>query len=178
MTYRQSFRMISEMKEFATFTAAEQRYIRRSLDVASSGTNAAERWSRHDAERANILDQAKLYRGTLSALREVIPDDIEINAASSFIVQLLHLTAHDLGEGKLSTFAAYRFLYERLLSGTVRPWLASTFMSAAAMPHVSPSQRRVLLRSVEENDVLAAGWSSRDAAFTPEWVDKVPVTVS
>ena len=178
MTYRQSFQMISELKEFATFTAAEQRYIRRSLDVASSGMNAAERWSRHEAERASMLEQAKLYRGTLSALREIIPDDIEINAAAAFITQLLHLTAHDLGEGKLSSFAAYRFLYERLLGGTVRPWLASTFMSAAAMPHVSPSQRRVLLRSVEENDVLAAGWSSRDPAFTPEWVDKVPVPVS
>jgi hypothetical protein len=177
MTYRQSFQMISEMKEFATFTAGEQRYIRRSLDVASAGMNAAERWSRHDAEGASILEQAKLYRGTLSALREIIPDDIEINAASAFIVQLLHLTAHDLGEGKLVSFTAYRFLYERLLGGSVRPWLASAFLSAVAMPHVGPSLRRTLLRSVEENDVLAAGWSSRNAAFVPEWVDKVPVTV-
>ena len=178
MTYRQSFQMISEMKEFTTFTAAEQRYVRRSLDIASAGANSAERWSRHDAERASILEQAKLYRGTLGALREIIPDDIEINAASAFIVQLLHLTARDLGEGKLSSFAAYSFLYERLLGGSIRPWLASTFMSAAAMPHVSPSQRRTLLRSIEERDVLAAGWSCRDTAFTPEWVDKVPATVS
>ena len=33
------------------------------------------------------------------------------------------LSAFDLGEGKLSCFAAYRFLYERLLGPAVRPWL-------------------------------------------------------
>ena len=35
MTQDQSSRMLSEMKDFAAFTAAEQRYIRRSLDVLS-----------------------------------------------------------------------------------------------------------------------------------------------
>ena len=177
MTYRQSFQMITEMKEFATFTAGEQRYIRRSLDVASLGIPAADRWSRHDAERTSIEEQAKLYRGALVSLREVIPDDVEINAASAFIAQLLRTTAFDLGEGKLASFAAYRFLYERLLGGAVRPWLASAFLSAAAMPQVSPSLRRTLLRSIAESDVLAAGWSCRDSSFTPAWVDKVPLTV-
>jgi len=178
MAHKQSFQMISEMKEFATFTAAEQRYIRRSLDVAAIGAAAGEKWSRHDGERASIEAQAKLYRGTLAALRDIIPDDLEINAASAFVTQLARLAAFDLGEGKLASFAAFRFLYERLLGGAVRPWLPSAFLSTAAMPHVNPALRKVLLRSVTEADVLAAGWSSRPAAFTPEWVDKVPVAVS
>jgi hypothetical protein len=178
MAHKQSFQMITEMKEFATFSGAEQRFIRRSLDVASRGTSAGDQWSRHDGERASIEAQAKLYRGTLAALHEIIPDDLEINAASAFITQLALLSASDLGEGKLASFAAYRFLYERLLGGAVRPWLPSAFLSAAAMPHVNPAVRKVLLRSITESDVLAAGWSSRAAAFTPEWVDKVPVAVS
>jgi len=177
MTYRQSFQMIFEMKEFATFTAAEQRYIRRSLDVASIGATAGDRWSRHDGERASIEAQARLYRGTLSAMRETVPDDIELKAASNFVTQLVMISGSDLGEGKLASFAAYRFLYERLLGGAVRPWLASAFMAAAALPHVHPTLRRTLLRSIGEDDVLAAGWSARDTVFTPEWVDKVPVTV-
>lgn len=178
MAQKQSFQMISEMMEFATFSGAEQRYIRRSLDVAGNGHDAAERWARHGGERASIEAQARLYRGTLSAMRDVIPDDIAIDESSVFTAQLTMLSAFDLGEGKLASFSAYRFLYERLLGGTVRPWLPSAFLGAAALPHVNPSLRKTLLRSVAESDVLAAGWSSRCAAFMPEWVDKVPVTVS
>lgn len=178
MAHKQSFKMISEMKEFATFTGAEQRYIRRSLEVAVKGCEAAERWARHGAERSSIQSQARLYRGTLAALRDLIPADIAIDEASVFTAQLILLSAFDLGEGRLASFAAYRFLYERLLGPAVRPWLPSAFLGAAALPHVGPSLRKTLLRSITEGDVLAAGWSTRAPAFSPEWVDKVPVTVS
>jgi hypothetical protein len=178
MAHKQSLQMISEMKEFATFAAGEQRYIRRSLDVAAEGADAAKRWSRHDAEQASIRAQARRYRATLGAMRDVIPDDIAIDEASLFTTQLMTLAAFDLGEGKLASFAAFRFLYERLLGGTVRPWLPSAFLAAAALPHVNPSLRKVLLRSITEGDVLAAGWSNRAPAFSPQWVDKVPVAVS
>ena len=178
MAHKQSLQMIIEMKEFATFSGAEQRFIRRSLDVAAMGAAAGDKWSRHDGERSTIEAQARRYRGTLSALRELIPDDIAIDEAAAFVTQLLMLSASDLGEGKLASFAAYRFLYERLLGGPVRPWLVSAFLGGAAMPHVNPALRKTLLKSVTEGDVLAAGRSSRDAAFTPEWVDKVPVTVA
>ena len=144
-----------EMKEFAGFTAATQRYIRRSLDVASSGSSIVDRWSRHDGERADIDAQARLYRGTLSAMRETVPDDIDLRAASNFVTQLLMISGSDLGEGRLTSFAAYRFLYERLLGGAVRPWLASAFMAAAALPRVHPTLRRTLLRSVGGHDTHA-----------------------
>ena len=49
MTQMQSFQMIAEMKEFASFSPAEQRYIRRSLDVARKGVYAEEHWSRDGA---------------------------------------------------------------------------------------------------------------------------------
>jgi hypothetical protein len=178
MAQKRSFQMIAEMKEFASFTAAEQRYIRRSLDVAAKGIDAAERWMRNGAEADSIQAQAKLYRTLLLAIRASIADDIAINATTDFIGPLITLAAFDLGEGKLDGFAAFRFLYERLLGGAIRPWLPSAFLGAAALPGLHPSQRKALLGSITGSDVASAGWSIRDCAFRPEWVDKVPVTVS
>ena len=177
MAQKQSFQMISEMMEFATFSAAEQRYIRRSLDVAERGANAGDRWARHSTEGARINAQSRLYRTLLEAIRRDIPDDIEAGAVTNVIGPLMTVSAFDLGEGKLNSFKAYRFLYERLLGGAVRPWLPSAFLAAAALPSIHPSLRKALLGSVTADDVAAFGWTIRDAAFTPEWVEKVPVTV-
>src|SRR5438270_3849263 len=85
MAHKQSFQLLSELKEFATFTAAEQRYIRRSLDVASLGSLAAERWSRNGTEQASINAQGGLYRTLLNLARAAVPDDIAIDAAAEFI---------------------------------------------------------------------------------------------
>ena len=178
MAHTHSFQMIAEMKEFATFTAAEQRYIRRSLEVAAKGVDAAVRWVRSNAEAESIERQARLYRALIPAIRAIIPDDIALDSTADFIGPLVTLSAFDLGEGKLETFAAYRFLYERLLGASIRPWLPSGFVAAAALPSLHPSQRKALLGSISGSEAAAPGWSIRKAAFTPEWVEKVPVTVS
>jgi hypothetical protein len=178
MAQKHAIQMITEMKEFAAFTAAEQRYIRRSLEVAAKGIDAAERWTRNAAEANSIQAQARLYRTLLPVMRASIPDDIAIDAMTDFIGPLITLAAFDLGEGKLSSFAAFRFLYERLLGGAIRPWLASGFVAASALPGLHPSHRKALLGSINGADAAAPGWSIRDPAFTPEWVEKVPVTVS
>jgi hypothetical protein len=172
-----SFQMIAEMKEFAGFTAAEQRYIRRSLEVAAQGTDAVERWARHATEAESIHAQARLYRTLLPTIRMGIPDDADNDAAAEFIGTSLVLSAFDLGEGKLCSFAAFRFLYERLLGAAARPWLLSAFLAAAGLPTLHPSFRKTLLGSISAADATAAGWSLREPAFTPEWVEKVPVTV-
>ena len=46
--------LISEMKEFASFPKATQRYIRRSLDVAYGRRDAIECWARDEGEAASI----------------------------------------------------------------------------------------------------------------------------
>ncbi len=178
MAQKQSFRMIAELKEFAIFTGAEQRYIRRSLDIAAKGSEDADCWVRNQAEQASIDSQVRIYRTLLPAVRGSIPNDIALDAGMEFLAHLATLTAFDLGEGKLESFGAYRFLYERLLGGAVRPWLPSAFLAAAALPYLNPALRKILLRSINESDVLAGGWSSLAPVFRPEWVDKVPVTVS
>jgi len=178
MAQKHAFQMIAEMKEFAGFSGAEQRYIRRSLDVAALGIGAAQRWARHDDEETTINTQARLYRTLLPLIRASIPDDLAVDAAAEVMTPLITLSASDLAEGRLSSFAAYRFLYERLLGPGARPWLPSAFLAAAALPTLHPSLRKSLLGSITAGDVTAAGWSIHEPAFTPEWVEKVPVTVS
>ena len=178
MAKNQATQMISEMKEFATFAAAEQRYICRSLDVAARGADALTVWSRSPAEAASIKTQAKLYRTLLDLIRNSVPDDIDIDATAEIIGPLITISAFDLGEGKIERFSAYRFLYERLLGPSVRPWLASAFLGAAALPYLHPDLRRALLASITADEAAAFGWSNSDPAFTPEWVDEVEMTVS
>ena len=54
--------LISEMKEFASFPKATQRYIRRSLDVAYGRRDPIECWARDEGEAASIRAQARLYK--------------------------------------------------------------------------------------------------------------------
>ncbi len=65
---------IAEMREFASFTAAEQRYIRRSLDVGLGRCDAFKTWARDAAENAAIRRQYVAYQ-ELKRLREDMPTD-------------------------------------------------------------------------------------------------------
>ena len=86
---------------------------------------------------------------------------------------LITMTAFDLGQDRLNGFGAYRFLYERLLGSAARPWLPAAFCAAAALPHLHPERRRILLKSISEAAATAPGWSNREPSFFPEWVEKI-----
>ena len=64
---------LSEIKEFASFAAGAQRYIRRSLDVAFDRKDAIELWSRDVVEAASINAQYSFY-DRLPEIRALIPD--------------------------------------------------------------------------------------------------------
>ena len=176
MSTNHSFRMLSEITEFATFTAAEQRYIRRSLDVGLHRQDAVGRWARHGEEAATIGIQARRYR-TLDLIRACVPDDLEIDAVESWAGLLISIAASDLSEGRIASFAAFRFLYERLIGAGVRPWLPSVFCAAAALPSLHPNRRMLLLQSIKGYEAVAPGWSSLEPLFYPEWVEKVSEAV-
>ena len=165
---------LAEIKEFAGFPAATQRYVRRSLDIGLDREDALARWSRDVVEAASIRAQAKLY-GRLPELREIVPDDSGLDAIEPFLAPLVTLVAFDLGQGRLTSFSAFRFLYERLIGAEVRPWLPAAFCAAAALPHLHPELRRKLLQSISEAAATASGWSNRQPAFFPYWVEKVDV---
>jgi hypothetical protein len=163
---------LAEMKEFAGFSSATQRYIRRSLDIGLEREDAMARWSRDVVEAASIRAQARMY-DRLHEIRALIPDDSALDAVEPFMAPLVTVSAFDLGQGRLTNFSAYRFLYERLVGAEVRPWLPSAFCSAAALPTLHPDLRRKLLQSISEAAATASGWSNRQPAFFPQWVEKV-----
>lgn len=163
---------LAEMKEFAGFSAATQRYIRRSLDIGLERDDAMSVWSRDVVEAASIRAQARMY-DRLHEIRALIPDDSALDAVEPFMAPLVTVSAFDLGQGRLTNFSAYRFLYERLVGAEVRPWLPSAFCSAAALPTLHPDLRRKLLQSISEAAATASGWSNRQPAFFPQWVEKV-----
>lgn len=166
-----------EMKEFAGFSKGAQRYIRRSLDVGLGRRDAMKRWSRDVGEAASIRAQERVYR-RLDHIRDFVPDDSGLEEMEPMMGPLVAMTAFDLGQDKLPDFASYRFLYERLIGASVRPWLPAAFCAAAALPHLHPERRRVLLQSISEAAATAPGWSNREPAFYPEWVEKVDITVA
>ncbi|MGN6375590.1 MAG: hypothetical protein ACTHMG_08545 [Sphingomonas sp.] len=172
MKHAQGTLSLAEMKEFASFSAATQRYMRRSLDIGLDREDAMTLWSRDVVEAASIRAQARLYN-RLPELRAMVPDDSSLDAVEPFLTPLITVSAFDLGQGRLTSFSAYRFLYERLIGASVRPWLPAAFCAAAAMPHLHPDLRRRLLQSISEAAATASGWSTRPPVFFPAWVEKV-----
>lgn len=162
---------IAEMREFASFAAGEQRYIRRSLDVGLGRQDAVVFWARDAAELCSIRNQYEKYRD-LKALRDAVPAESSLDGLPVFLGNLIRLAAFDLAQERLASFSAFRFLYERLLGPEVRPFLPAAFCAAAALPQIRPDRRRILLRSISEAAATAPGWSLQNPRFYPEWVEK------
>jgi len=163
---------LAELREFASFPAATQRYIRRSLDIAFHRGTPMETWSRDVVEEASIRAQTRIY-GRLDEVKALVPDDSGLDQIEPFMAPLVTLSAFDLGQNRLDGFQAYRFLYERLIGAGARPWLPGAFCAAASLPHIHPDRRRMLLQSISEAAATAPGWSTREPTFYPEWVEKV-----
>lgn len=162
---------IAELREFASFTACEQRYIKRSLDIGLGRQDAFKLWARDASESASIRSQYVVYQ-ELKTLRAAIPADTGFEALEAFIGKLVRVAAFDLAQERIDSFSAFRFLYERLLGADVRPFLPSAFCAAAALPQIRPDKRKHLLQSISEAAATAPGWSSRAPSFYPEWVEK------
>lgn len=161
---------IAELREFASFAPCEQRYIKRSLDVGLSRNDAFRLWGRDADERGSIRNQYAAYQ-ELKLLRGSCPDETSLEGIDSFMGRLLRVTAFDLGQERLQSFSAYRFLYERLLGPESRPWLPGAFCGAAALPQIRPERRKQLLQSLSEAAATAPGWSARAPCFYPEYIE-------
>jgi len=162
---------ISELREFASFTGCEQRYIRRSLDVGLGRQDALKLWGRNATELASIRKQYAAYE-EIKVLRGTQPSEAGFEDIESYMGKLLRMAAFDLAQERISSFAAFRFLYERLLGAGIRPWLPAAFCGAAALPQIQPERRKLLLHSISEAAATAPGWSGREPSFYPEWIEK------
>lgn len=162
---------IAELREFASFTPFEQRYIKRSLDVGLGRQDAFKLWARDAEESASIRSQYVAYQ-ELKTLRREMPEESGFDGIEQFVGKLIRVSAFDLAQERLGCFSAYRFLYERLLGPNVRPWLPAAFCGAAALPQIRPFTRKQLLQSISEAAATAPGWSDAAPSFFPEWVEK------
>jgi hypothetical protein len=165
---------LAELKEFASFPGAAQRYIRRSLDVAFDRDDALATWSRDIVEASSIKAQRHVY-ASLPMLRNRVAQESAVDEIDQFMGPLITISAFDLCQNRLPAFGSYRFLYERLLGAAVRPWLPAAFCAASSLPHLHPSKRRMLLQSISEAAATAPGWSTREPVFFPEWVEKIDI---
>lgn len=163
-----------EIKEFASFDACAQRYIRRALDVAFDRCDAISVWSRDIVEAASIRAQSRVYH-VLPELRQTAPCVSGLERLDVFLGKLVRVSAFDLGQDRLTSFGSYRFLYERMIGAAARPWLPAAFCAAASLPQLHPNKRRMLLQSISEAVATAPGWSAREPAFFPEWIEKVDI---
>lgn len=162
---------INELREFASFSPSEQRYIKRSIDIGLGRQDAFKLWARDAAEVASIRAQYVAYQD-IQLLRGVIPAEDSLEGLDDFIGKLVQIAAFDLAQERLESFSAFRFLYERLLGAAARPWLPSAFCAAAALPQIRPDRRKQLLHSISEAAATAPGWSNSEPCFYPEWVEK------
>ena len=162
---------IAELREFAGFTAAEQRYIRRSLDIGLGRCDAFRVWGRDPGGNAAIRSQYVAYR-ELAALRQSLPVESGFDSIEGFLGKLTRVAAFDLAQERIECFSAFRFLYERLMSAAARPWLPSAFCAAAALPQIRPERRKMLLQSLSEAAATAPRWSDRAPSFYPEYIEE------
>jgi hypothetical protein len=163
--------MINELREFASFSPCEQRYIKRSIDIGLGRQDAFKLWARDAAEMASIRSQYVAYQD-LKGLRGVMPEESSLDGLEPFMGKLVRMAAFDLAQDKLDSFSSFRFLYERILGAKVRPWLPAAFCAASALPQIRPERRKRLLHSISEAAATAPGWSDSEPSFFPEWVDK------
>lgn len=161
---------ISELREYAGFSACEQRYIKRSLDIGLGRQDAFKLWARDADEVASIRRQYVAYQ-EMKRLRGAKPSEQGFDGLDEYLGKLIRMAAFDLAQGRIAGFSAFRFLYERLLGAEARPWLPAAFCAAAALPQIRPEKRKGLLQSISEAAATAPGWSTRAPLFYPEWVD-------
>ena len=112
--------ILAEMREFAAFSACEQRYIRRSLDVGLGRADAFRLWARNGAETASIRGQYVAYQD-LKLLRRTLGADDRPASVDTIMGPLLRTTMFDLAQERLTGFCAYRFCMNACWAQTCGP---------------------------------------------------------
>jgi hypothetical protein len=168
---RQQERMLVELKEFMSFSPCAQRYIRRSLDVASNNPDTFSRWVRGQSEHDSIEQQFKFY----SVLEEIkkrlyTGDANKITTSDILIGKLAIIAIFDIKQMSLNGFSEFRFLYERLLGARIRPHLPSIFTVAAYQPIFTPDERLYLSDGITDEMIATASWSKTEPVLFPEWI--------
>jgi hypothetical protein len=68
--------------------------------------------------------------------------------------------------GRCSTEASFRFLFERMFGGSIRPFIPSIFAACALHPSVRGVRSDEIDLAIFERD---SGWGTHDCLFRPRW---------
>jgi hypothetical protein len=86
---------INELSEFGEFSACEQRYIKRSLDIGLGRRDAFQVWGRDSDEAASIRRQYIAYRN-LKPMRAILHEEDGLDGLGDFFAKLVAMTTFDL----------------------------------------------------------------------------------
>ena len=81
---------LAELREFASFSPAAQRYIKRALDIGLAREDAFKRWARNAEETASIRMHYLVYQD-LKLLRGNVPDAPHEDGFEHFMALLVRL---------------------------------------------------------------------------------------
>lgn len=176
--FRTASQTIAEMREFAAFSAEEQFFIERSLELGRAPAGVCCSPPNPDGSPPTRLPTcSQIQRSGYDELRHLARDcaaDQPLAVIEPFLAVLVRVTALDLARGMIASFAAYRFLYERLLGARVRPFFPAAFCAAAALPQIDPAGRARLVESVGYAVLATPGWSMREPIFFPRRIAEDP----
>lgn len=152
---------LAELREFASFNAAEQRYIKRALDVGLSRQDAFARWARDAEETASIRMQYLAYQD-LDIVADNIPDGADDEGHGEFMALLMRLASFDVSQGKLECFSSFRFLYERLIGRKFVPGCPAPIAPLRPCPKFHHSAAKCCCNpSVKPRRLRLAGHNAR-----------------
>lgn len=173
---------IREAEEFSLLQPCEQRFIRCSLEIAHqklSRETIFAHWGRKSDTACTLITvQINYYGDYLLKIHNSIPLDPgkrPPDESRDFFGSLVKVSTCDLLLGSIKSYLAYRFLYERILSPRIRPWLPGAFMAAAVDPRMKADCRARLLQSVQKADVSISAYSVQEPIFYPEYIDKADI---
>ena len=174
--FRTASQTIAEMREFAGFCPHEQFHIERSLEIVRGPRPflAAREAPAAGALPSRCRRHAAAQKELIATTARVAADQ-PLEEAGEFLLALMLVTRYEIAGGMIESFAAYRFLYERLLGARVRPFLPAAFCAAAALPEVEPARRARLIASVGAAVLATPGWSMREPIFFPSRLAEEPL---
>lgn len=160
--------VIEEMAEFSELSPRTQRYIARSLAVAFTKPVRIDQWARSVWETSCMMVQLDLYM-RLPEARKAVPKSNAYWELADFFRYAVPCAAFDLDERRLDGFAGFKFLYVRLLGASARPWLASLYAAAVALPNCRPDEFYTS-DAIWNLEVASGSWVQKEPQFMPEWV--------
>lgn len=154
----------SETQNYEELTFEDRKWICFALDMSQESMLNFDYWSREFSMPTAAAAHDVLFKCV--ALHHSSKIDPSLNFDTSLYPPLISTGVFTLRFGRCQTEASFRFLFERLFGGAVRPYIASVFGACALHPDVSGVPSSELELALFERDM---GLGTDDVVFWPVW---------